>query len=178
MNELNTWLEDLSELHLPRYDELPDLPLYLDQVLEFVNGATGTLFRHEDAVLTKAMVNNYVKHKVMPAPVKKRYHKEHMAYIIAITILKTVLSIPYVSLGIEEGLESYEIEKAYNVFVEAIETGINQLVQELYGTGANFNRTDYSNTILVPLKAISIAFAAKLLADYSFRQFISQEETI
>ena len=35
--ELNAWAEELSAVHLPRWDELPSLNLYIDQVLEYIN---------------------------------------------------------------------------------------------------------------------------------------------
>ncbi len=92
-------LNSLSELKLPRYKDLPDFGIYSEQLVEIVNKALEAMF-DEDNKLTKSMVNNYVKHKIMPSPIKKRYFRNHIVYCIVITVLKNILSIAEIDEGI------------------------------------------------------------------------------
>ena len=85
--------ESLPSLHLPRWSELPDLDIYMDQVLSLLSRYLRDLPGLEEKGLTASMVNNYVKQGILPAPVGKRYNRTHLACLIIITILKSVLPI-------------------------------------------------------------------------------------
>ena len=100
--DLILWSDTLQDFHLPRWEELPNFDLYLDQVITLIEGYLQHLFDEEnDTILTSAMINNYVKLKLIPKAEKKRYNRVHIAYLIAITILKQVLTISEVKQGIE-----------------------------------------------------------------------------
>ena len=45
----------------PKWAELPNLDLYLDQVLLYVNQLDSSSIVDDDKGLTSAMINNYVK---------------------------------------------------------------------------------------------------------------------
>ena len=47
----------------------------------------------EDKALTKTMINNYAKNKLLPPPEKKRYSGEHILMLIFIYYFKNILSI-------------------------------------------------------------------------------------
>ncbi|MCD8087718.1 MAG: DUF1836 domain-containing protein [Oscillospiraceae bacterium] len=81
---------------LPRWDALPDLDLYMDQVLALVDHYLGDYPGFDEKGLTASMVNNYVKLKVIPAPTRKRYTRTHLAYLIIICVLKPCLSITFI----------------------------------------------------------------------------------
>ena len=81
------------EQKLPRWQELPDLDLYMDQVLALVGRYLGSYPGFDEKGLTASMVNNYVKLGVMPPPVKKRYTRIHLAHLLVICILKPSLPI-------------------------------------------------------------------------------------
>ena len=50
--------------------------------------------RHDDdKILTKTMINNYAKNKLLPPPEKKRYSREHLLMLIFIYYFKNILSI-------------------------------------------------------------------------------------
>lgn len=174
MKEQEVWIKDLENLHLPRFNELPQIPLYLDQVIEYTNTQLNVLFQFEESILTRSMVNNYVKHKMMPAPQKKRYQQEHLVYIITISILKSIFSIGNISSGIEGALNQYDIDVAYDMFVESIEESLKMLVNELYQYDLKLETTERIRT---PLKAATLAFAAKILANYTFNAYVQKENT-
>lgn len=83
--------------HLPRWAELPDLELYLDQVLGLLEKHLAPFFPCAGGpVMTASMVNNYVKQRLLPAPVKKRYTRRHVSLLLMIGILKPAFALPQI----------------------------------------------------------------------------------
>ncbi|HFI0468251.1 TPA: DUF1836 domain-containing protein [Streptococcus suis] len=105
---------------LPYWHELPDLDLYLDQVLLYVNQTTNSSELLEQKSLTAAMINNYVKHKQLGKPLKKKYQKQQVARLIALTILKNVFSIQEISQTLNLLLQTDSSETLYNHFVDCM----------------------------------------------------------
>lgn len=93
-NILESILENISNVDYIRATDIPDIPLYMDQVTTFMDGKLLGSKRHEDdKILTKTMINNYAKNNLLPPPVKKKYDKEHVLVLIFIYYFKTILSI-------------------------------------------------------------------------------------
>ncbi|HFU4463899.1 TPA: DUF1836 domain-containing protein [Streptococcus suis] len=105
---------------IPYWHELPDLDLYLDQVLLYVKQTTNSSELLEQKSLTASMINNYVKHKQIEKPVKKKYQKHQVARLIALTILKNVFSIQEISQTLQLLLQSSDSETLYNHFVDCM----------------------------------------------------------
>ncbi len=78
-------------LTLPRWEELPDFGLYMDQVIVLIERAFDDLLPKGE--ITKSMVNNYVKVRLIPRPVGKKYEREHLAMLLMICILKQSLTM-------------------------------------------------------------------------------------
>lgn len=77
-----------------RPEELPDIELYMDQVTTFIDNKLGFLKRSPaDKLLTKTMINNYTKSKILLPSNNKKYDKDHMIVLILIYYLKQILSI-------------------------------------------------------------------------------------
>lgn len=94
LNNLNQWLTSLSKFSLPDWDDLPDLKLYMDQVVTYLERELQDFKSDNDEnIITPWMINNYVKGGLVPIPDKKKYSKEHLGYMIAICAIKNVLSI-------------------------------------------------------------------------------------
>ena len=69
----------LEHFKLPRWNDLPSIDLYLDQVLSLLDEYLGEYLELDGKkVMTKTMINNYAKNDLLPPPVKKKYSKEHM----------------------------------------------------------------------------------------------------
>lgn len=111
---------------IPYWHELPDLDLYLDQVLLYVNQTTSSTEKLEQKSLTAAMINNYVKHKQLEKPVKKKYQKQQVARLIALTILKNVFSIQEISQTLHLLLQTNSSEILYNHFVDCMRNEENE----------------------------------------------------
>ena len=91
---LENWLNELNNFSFKNYEELPDIDLYMDQVVTFLDKQL-YIFQNNtlDKQITSSMINNYVKGEVLPSPISKKYNREHLALIEEICTLKQVLSI-------------------------------------------------------------------------------------
>lgn len=93
-NMINSILESISRIDYIKPEDLPNINLYMDQVTTFMEEQLASTKRYEDdKVLTKTMINNYAKNKLLPPPEKKRYSKEHLLMLIFIYYFKNILSI-------------------------------------------------------------------------------------
>lgn len=99
--ELQAWLEAASQYELPSFNELPSVPLYMEQVTDYINKILLPINPAQKDLLTSFMVNNYVKAKIIKEPEKKKYTEEQLGYLLAITTLKRTLSMSEISLLIE-----------------------------------------------------------------------------
>ena len=120
--------EQLIKIHIPRWNELPDLDLYLDQVVNYLERVLGQYTTNkEDKIITKTMINNYVKQGIIPAPEKKKYNRAHIAYLIVICVLKQVFSISDIGKLITLTIQYFEISKAYNRFCANLEVSVKNV---------------------------------------------------
>ena len=102
----------------PLWEELPEIELYLDQVLLYVNQVTQSTLGPNAKGLTASMVNNYVKHGHVAKPIKKKYNAAQVARLIVITSLKTVFEISEIAKTLEILRTDADSQKSYyNDFV-------------------------------------------------------------
>lgn len=111
-------IESIKNFHLPRYEELPDLDIYMDQVLQLLNRYVDPIIESD---MTKTMINNYVKKGVVNPPVKKKYTKEHLAHLIVVSFLKMIYSMDEITLLIQFQMHACDIQRAYNYFCDEME---------------------------------------------------------
>ena len=92
--ELKKHIRELIRLDFITPDEIPGMELYMDQLTRYMDKHLGSTLRDEsDKALTKTMINNYTKNKLIPPPEKKRYSRKHLILLIYIYYLKNVVSI-------------------------------------------------------------------------------------
>ena len=92
--ELKKSIRELIKLDFITPDEIPGMELYMDQLTRYMDKHLGSTLRDEsDKALTKTMINNYTKNKLIPPPEKKRYSRKHLILLIYIYYLKNVVSI-------------------------------------------------------------------------------------
>ncbi len=152
--------ERVLQFHCPRYDELPDMNLYLEQVISFVNAALLPIGPESP---TGAMLSNYVKNGVIPTPNRKKYNREHLAYIIVTTLIKQVFSLQQIARFFEIQRSTYSLETAYNFFCSEFENALNQT---FCFTGEAMPRIETKltdQTVLV--RAIVLAAANRVYAE-------------
>ncbi len=97
--------EEIKKFHLPRWNEIPEIDLYIDQVVSLLENYLSNYIKSdnekENSVITKTMINNYVKHGVIKAPINKKYNKENIAYLFVVFILKQIYSIDEIKKGMQ-----------------------------------------------------------------------------
>jgi len=115
-------MNDNYRIRLPRWAELPEIDLYLEQVLSLLEKWMGESFYCEGKkLMTKTMVNNYVKQHVINPPVNKRYDRLSVASLFSVCILKTVYRMEDITKLIHLALEVNEPEISYDRFCDAVE---------------------------------------------------------
>ncbi|MCI8384449.1 MAG: DUF1836 domain-containing protein [Clostridia bacterium] len=126
--------EEIKNFHLPRWIELPTIDLYIDQLVCFLEQYLADYIKSdnekEEKIITKTMINNYVKHNVIKPPVNKKYNKEHIASLFVIFVLKEVYSIHDIKKLIELAIETSSVEQAYDRFCGELEKAIRIVFAE------------------------------------------------
>lgn len=118
--KLRRWETFLDDYRLPEWDTIPDFGLYMEQVIDLLKQYLDYLPPELKAehFVTASTINNYVRTRVMPEPIKKRYYREHIAYLIIICTLKQILSIALITRIIPMGLRREEVEVVYRSYVQ------------------------------------------------------------
>ncbi len=122
--------QSLQDFHLPRYQQIPDMGLYLDQAVKYVGGYLSPLGEY---TLTPSMISNYVKKGLIANPVKKLYSREQIAYLFFIAMAKSVLSLDALTGFIRLQQNTYSLPRAYDYFCETFE-GLLRFTFELQDT--------------------------------------------
>lgn len=156
--------ELIMKIHIPRWNELPEIDLYLDQVVGYLEKYLEQYNANkDDKIITKTMINNYVKLGIMPAPEKKKYNREHIAYLMVICVLKQAYSISDIGKLISLTIQYFEISKAYNRFCANLEISVKNV----------FSRKEFPNVERMTeeqylLKNVVQSIADKLYVELKF----------
>ena len=128
----------------PKWEEIPSIDLYLDQVLLYVNQVCSPVFTEKEKGLTASMVNNYVKHGYLTKPDKKKYQRQQIARLIAITTLKSVFSIQEIAQTLNTLQTQASSDQLYDAFVDYMNQGIdpaNPIIQTSCQTVKLYHQT-------------------------------------
>ncbi|MBR5535459.1 MAG: DUF1836 domain-containing protein [Clostridia bacterium] len=153
--------------NLPKYNEIPSVGLYLEQTAKYIS----EINCNGEMIITSSMISNYVKKGLITNPVKKQYSRDQIAYLIFISMAKTVLSMEDIRLLIEMQKENYENEKAYNYLVEEFENVVKYvfgLQDEMVKIGEN------NHEVKMMLRNLIITVAHKAYLDTCFRYYRSK----
>jgi len=114
------WAENIKESNPGEWNRLPEIYLYMDQVLTYMNKQLHLFERDENTcLLSSSMINNYVKDGVLPRPNQKKYSREHLALLTVICMLKQVLAIQDIKTLIKALLQNTSKSEMYDRFSEA-----------------------------------------------------------
>ena len=125
---------EIRNMHVPRWSELPDIDLYMDQVLSYINGKLEPLKMEDKPILTSSMVNNYVKSSIVQRPEKKHYRKYHVAFLFVVVLMKWCFSLGEISdlIAIYSDLQDPDrLSHDYDKFVSSFES----CLKEIFDTG-------------------------------------------
>ena len=128
---IQKWCEELDQYQPQPWERMPEIYLYMDQVLSYMEKQLGIFDRNGEGVLTSSMVNNYVKAGVLPRPEKKKYSRDHLAMLTMICMLKSSLSIPDISSLMNLLREESGEQEMYSRFSEAQQSAIDEVCSRL-----------------------------------------------
>lgn len=142
--------ETTKDFRLPRYEEIPDVGLYLEQVTKYVGDCLAPLTK---TAVTGSMISNYVKRGLIANPVKKQYDRDQIAYLIFISVTKIVLSMDDIRLMVSIQKQTYSPMVAYNYFCHEFENVLDYVfgkkdTVELVGTDNTDEKIMLRNTII------------------------------
>ena len=117
------------------YSQIPEIDLYMDQLTTFIEEKLKAGRRNaEDKILTKTMINNYTKDKILPPPDKKKYNKEQISLLILIYHLKTGMAISDISKLFESAKKSgMSVETLYLAFESLNKSQLERLSGQIDG---------------------------------------------
>ena len=133
-----------SNFSYPKWEDIPNIDLYLDQVLLYVNQVCAPISPDKEKCLTASMVNNYVKHGYLTKPDKKKYQRKQIARLIAITTLKSVFSIQEIAQTLNTLQTQASSDQLYDAFVDYMNHGIdpeNPIIQTSCQTVKLYHQT-------------------------------------
>lgn len=142
---------------LPYWEELPEIDLYMDQVIVLMDKYL-TFHKSDEnsTIITHSMINNYVKLGIMPAPVKKKYSREHIAYLIIICSLKQALPISDIKDLIEMRVQKTSIAETLNFFSDLYDSVFNTVI----AIGKKFSKKNSDEDVLFADTALFMAIGS------------------
>ena len=169
MEELRELKERLSQERPAPWEALPDIALYMDQLISYM---PRQLIRFQESEnLTSAMVNNYIKDGLLPRAEGKRYGQTHLAYLTAICALKQVLSVKEMKTLIRNGTEGREPERLYNYFCQQLDCALNETADGLDA------ETEQEDLARLALGLALRSYANKLACERILNLLQDQEES-
>lgn len=133
-------MQDIAQGGDISISEIPDIDLYMDQVTTFIDNKLGYQKRTlKDKILTKTMINNYTKSKILLPSKNKKYNRQHIILLIFIYYLKQVISIndintlfsPLFKTMASSNDETDYLSNLYNGFLQVKENSSEDLKQIL-----------------------------------------------
>jgi len=153
----------VQNYRLPRYHEIPNVGLYLNQVTKYINDY---LALFPDMAITESMISNYVKKRLVANPRKKQYDREQIAYLIVIDVAKSVLPLDYVKRLLAIQQKTYPCDVAYDYFCCEFEN----VLQFVFGCKAEMEEIGQdSNDTKMLFRRVIVTVAHKIYLEYSFR---------
>lgn len=130
-NSLDKWLDQIDNLTLPDYDKLPDIDLYMEQLLTYLEREASVLQKNSnDKQITSCMINNYVKHKIIKAPNAKKYSREQLSLLNELIYLKQVLSLPEIKQILDVEYKDSEYKVEYNKYLDVNNKSFDEVIKE------------------------------------------------
>ena len=162
--------DSIRDFRLPRYQELPDVGLYLEQTSKYIAHCLAPV---QETAITNSMISNYVKKGLISNPVRKLYYRDQIAHLMFIMLAKSVVSLDNLYNFIRLQEQTYPTERAYNYLVEEFENllpfvfGLKDSVESI-GVDSSDEKIMLRNTI--------ITIAHKIYLDKCFEALAEEME--
>lgn len=169
MDKLKEFKEKMATARPEDWKDIPDIDLYMDQVISYMQRQHLGLDLDGEETLTSAMINNYIKNGLLPRAKGKRYDREHIGYLTAICLLKQVLTVNETGILLNKEMQSKEIEEFY--------AGYKRLIGDVYESVSESIDCEAGEEALVQ-QALKMAVSgyAQILACKKILQAISGDK--
>ena len=132
IERISEWSQRIENYQAVAWDRLPEIYLYMDQVLTFMEKQLSLFERDEHAgLLSSSMINNYVKAGVLPRPESKKYNRSHLALLTIVCLLKQVLSLQDIHALLKTSLDTQNESELYDAFCKAQKTSIEEVCKRV-----------------------------------------------
>ena len=156
--------------YIPKWNEIPTIDLYIDQVVslleKYLSDYISSDYNKDGKIITKSMINNYVKHNVIKPPINKKYSREHIAYLFVVFILKQIYSIDEIKKLISLAIKTSSVDQSYDRFCSEIEKAINKT----FSGDSYINKNDNLSQEQYILRNVAQSFANKLYVQKIYLQ--------
>lgn len=128
MEQIKELIDRMVEATSLTYDRLPDIDLYMDQVIEYLSRQS--ISHRENDKISSAMINNYIKDGLLPRATDKKYGRDHLAYLMMIARLKQTLSVKDTGILLKAETENTDLATYFNDF-QSLVADTAKALQEL-----------------------------------------------
>lgn len=168
LNYLKDWTRKMRENSIANWNELPDIELYMDQVITYIEKQLAVFQEEEEnKLITSSMINNYVKDGVIKHAVSKKYSKEHLASLIMVGLLKQVLPLSQISKITCIFNESDNKELIYDSFTKLQSDAVNGVLQSIEQSNGEMQGEE--KLFITAVRLSCEAFAYRIAAERIFK---------
>lgn len=157
MKELEVLKEKLTKERPVSWVEFPDIGLYKDQVVAYMERQLINF--GDDGQITSAMINNYIKDKLMPRAEGKKYSREHLAGLTEIGLLKQVLSVRDTGLLLEHEISQSGPKGFYEKFRQILDAALTTAAEQIDPNWGNEALSDMA------LRLAIVSYCNKLISE-------------
>lgn len=153
------------EKRLPKFEEIPDVGLFLEQTAKYLSKYTALL---NERPVTGSMVSNYVKKGLVANPVKKQYGPEQIATLLIISLVKPILLLEEIQFLLQLAEETGSIQETYSFFREELEKAVNGVKNGSFGDAESTDRS--VNAVRELMRSTVLAVAQRAALEEQFMQ--------
>lgn len=161
-DKLKRWKKYLNEYELPSWENIPDIGLYMEQVITLLKQYLDYLPPElkEAQFITAATINNYVRLKVIPEPVKKRYYRNHIAYLIMVLTMKQGIEISLIKKLIPSDMSDSEIKEYYEEYSAMHRKSCDYFADQIAKVAAPLLERDATEELKIDKAETLVAFSS------------------
>lgn len=183
--KFSEWLAELTGSELVEWNRLPDIGLYMDQVLTLMDRQLAFYKRaDDDRLLTQPMINNYTKDGLLPRASDKKYTQGHLALLSVLCSLKPVLSISDLSVLLKNTQIETDEKRIYDFFLESQSDSIDRVrkdltpdVEELMKeTGDQMSADTYKHELALMALSTAVEARVRIMMTQKILDLIAEED--
>ena len=173
MDEFKEWCEKLSDFNVGKWEEWPDINLYMDQVISYLDKYMSYFRIYDDEkMITPSIINNNTKDGVLPKPVKKKYSRTLLSTLLMFCITRQVLSGRELYTMLGELTESEDFAEIHKSFGDTLEQQLKNTLEQIEADTNNFEIDDRQQLAWIAMKLSLEAFSSGIMA----RKLLSELE--